>query len=291
MIPTLENTLLRRRETRCAKSCWLLLLPNSAKCKQKGDPMAIVRQLRHQPLEHDAPHTEAECTYCIVTDANGVRYFQVDTYGSHNRRILGKKSQSIRFSPEALVQLRGILDQQFAAIPQAGPRRRRVVLTPAAGTEATRHFATTVQQALAVADAEEHLTRAEFAELSATHPDGLFRAWGVTRGSGARNKTKWEQIGSGDLVLFCGHGEAFAYSLVTHKLHSRRLATDLWGTDSDNRTWEYMYFVSEPLTLALAYHRLAALAGYSGNYVVLGFNVLDTDRSARVLDGIDLPLA
>ena len=70
--------------------------------------MAIVRTLERQDLERDSSHTEVECTYSIVHSAEGT-FLQVDTYGSVARQMCGKKSQSIRFSPEAIDQLKRIL--------------------------------------------------------------------------------------------------------------------------------------------------------------------------------------
>jgi hypothetical protein len=74
--------------------------------------MAVVRRLEHQTLEKGSPHTEVECTYSIVDDDKG-RYLQIDTYGSTNRQIPGKKSQSIRFAPEAIEQLKTLLKESF----------------------------------------------------------------------------------------------------------------------------------------------------------------------------------
>ncbi len=71
--------------------------------------MAIVRSLEKIVLDRDARHTEVNATYTIVTDGNGEKYLQVDTYGSKERHIAGKKSQSIRFSPAAISQLKTIL--------------------------------------------------------------------------------------------------------------------------------------------------------------------------------------
>ena len=73
--------------------------------------MAIVRRLDLMPLEKNSRHTETNCTYSIVLDDDGRRYLQVGTYGSGTREILDKKSQSIRFSPEAIEQLKTILQQ------------------------------------------------------------------------------------------------------------------------------------------------------------------------------------
>ncbi len=74
--------------------------------------MAIVRKLERQTLEKGSPHTDADCTYTVVDDDRG-RYLQIDTYGSTNRQIPGKKSQSIRFAPEAIEQLKTLLREEF----------------------------------------------------------------------------------------------------------------------------------------------------------------------------------
>jgi hypothetical protein len=80
---------------------------------ERDGQMALIRQLRHQALEKDSRHTEAECTYSIVTDKHGHKLLQIDTYGSNERKLRGKKSQSIRFSTEALQQLKMILEQRL----------------------------------------------------------------------------------------------------------------------------------------------------------------------------------
>jgi len=71
--------------------------------------MAIVRRLVRQTIDRDVRHTEVEATYTIVTDDYGNKYLQIDTYGSVSRKVPGKKSQSIRFAPEAIEELKRIL--------------------------------------------------------------------------------------------------------------------------------------------------------------------------------------
>ncbi len=75
--------------------------------------MAIVRSPKHLVLEKESPHSEVECTYSIVTDDRGCKYLQVDTYGSTERQIPGKKSQSIRFASEAISQLKALIAEHF----------------------------------------------------------------------------------------------------------------------------------------------------------------------------------
>ena len=66
--------------------------------------MAIVRKLEKVILEKESKHTEVDATYSVI-HSDGERYLQIDTYGSKDRQIEGKKSQSIRLSPEAIDQL------------------------------------------------------------------------------------------------------------------------------------------------------------------------------------------
>jgi hypothetical protein len=75
--------------------------------------MAIVRKLKRLTLERDSAHTEAKnCTYSIIQGDDG-KALQIDTYGSAHRKMPNKKSQSIRFSPEAIAQLREILSKEL----------------------------------------------------------------------------------------------------------------------------------------------------------------------------------
>lgn len=72
--------------------------------------MAIVRKLEKLTLERDSSHKEVEATYAIVTTNDGEKHLQIDTYGSKERVHSGKKSQSIRLTPQAVLQLRTIIE-------------------------------------------------------------------------------------------------------------------------------------------------------------------------------------
>lgn len=45
-------------------------------------------------------HKVVEGTYTAFTDSGGTKYFQLDTYGSKDRKIHHKISQSIQFDEE-----------------------------------------------------------------------------------------------------------------------------------------------------------------------------------------------
>lgn len=75
--------------------------------------MAIVRTLVKITLS-DSAHSEVkECTDAVIQGADGRKSLQIDTYGSAHRKMPNKKSQSIRFSPEAIKQLRRILAEEL----------------------------------------------------------------------------------------------------------------------------------------------------------------------------------
>lgn len=75
--------------------------------------MAIVNDLQRRTLEKFTRNTEAKCTYSIVTDSEGTKLLQLDTYGSDSRKLQDKASQSIRFSERALQELKRILREHF----------------------------------------------------------------------------------------------------------------------------------------------------------------------------------
>lgn len=71
--------------------------------------MALINALTHQPINGSSTHSEVDCTYSIISNADGSKSLQLDTYGSKTRKIPGKKSQSLRFTRAALDELKKII--------------------------------------------------------------------------------------------------------------------------------------------------------------------------------------
>ena len=71
--------------------------------------MALVDSLKLGFKDKEQIHQRTECSYFIITDRLGKKILQIDTYGSENRAIPGKVSQSIQFSSHALQQLKEII--------------------------------------------------------------------------------------------------------------------------------------------------------------------------------------
>lgn len=75
--------------------------------------MALITQLTKGYKDKESVHKEIEGSYFIVIARNGKKYLQFDTYGSADREMPGKVSQSLQFSPEAIKQLKEILSKEF----------------------------------------------------------------------------------------------------------------------------------------------------------------------------------
>jgi hypothetical protein len=72
--------------------------------------MALVTNLQEGFKNRHTIHKLTECSYFIVDDGDK-KYLQIETTGSDDRQIPGKVSQSIQFSPEAIRQLKEILNR------------------------------------------------------------------------------------------------------------------------------------------------------------------------------------
>lgn len=75
--------------------------------------MALITNIESGFKDRQSIHKRVECTYYIVTGLDEKKYLQLDTYGSEGRQIPGKVSQSIQFSPDAILRLKEILLQEF----------------------------------------------------------------------------------------------------------------------------------------------------------------------------------
>ena len=60
--------------------------------------MAFIENLKEIFKERQSIHKKTKSTYFLIQDKHGNKYLQIDTYGSDDRDIPGKVSQSIQLS-------------------------------------------------------------------------------------------------------------------------------------------------------------------------------------------------
>ncbi|MDQ2094447.1 hypothetical protein [Rhodalgimonas zhirmunskyi] len=75
--------------------------------------MALVLSFEKKDLEHASKQKPVEATYSTF-DLDGEQFFQIDTYGSSDRKLVGKRSQSIRLNRESASRLIDLLQQEFS---------------------------------------------------------------------------------------------------------------------------------------------------------------------------------
>ena len=80
--------------------------------------MALIARIDEVPAGRQVVHGPVECGWRWFT-AEGERILQLDTYGSAERKLQGKVSQSIQLDEKAARELAEILHRVF---PTAVPR-------------------------------------------------------------------------------------------------------------------------------------------------------------------------
>ncbi|MBX9635235.1 MAG: hypothetical protein K2X44_09675 [Magnetospirillum sp.] len=76
--------------------------------------MALVRKFEKFGLQVEKVHGEVNSTYTAFRAADGKSYFQIDTYGSPERKLKGKKSQTIQLDEGAAKELIALLRAEFS---------------------------------------------------------------------------------------------------------------------------------------------------------------------------------
>lgn len=74
--------------------------------------MAVLRSLNKKELDRQTARTEVEPTISTA-EVDGEKYVQIDTYGSKNRAMPNKVSQSLRLSKAAFDELVKIKAMNF----------------------------------------------------------------------------------------------------------------------------------------------------------------------------------
>jgi len=164
-----------------------------------------------------------------------------------------------------------------------------VILQPAGDSDALGHFVDTIETPVDVSRIKSLMSSAQLEELGEIFEGRkTIPVWGITSGNGGGNAKKWDKIESGDVTLFSRKGRIFASATVVAKIHNKLLALDLWDTNSDGETWEYVYFLDELTEQNIPYSAFNEAVGYKPNFVIQGFSILDEAKSNLLLNAFDL---
>jgi hypothetical protein len=77
--------------------------------------LALIRLFEGRPLTPARVHDDVVCGYAAV-EVGGQRILQLETYGSDDRKIPGKVSQSLQLDEDGARELKAILERSFPGL-------------------------------------------------------------------------------------------------------------------------------------------------------------------------------
>lgn len=77
--------------------------------------MALIASFESRPITVSRVHQPVECGYAAA-DVGGQRVLQLETYGSRDREMPGKVSQSLQLDEDGARKLKRILEAAFPGI-------------------------------------------------------------------------------------------------------------------------------------------------------------------------------
>ena len=75
--------------------------------------MALILEFEAKELQHVGQQKQVDATFSTF-ELDGERFFQIDTYGSADRQLVGKRSQSLRLNRESAIKLVALLQKEFS---------------------------------------------------------------------------------------------------------------------------------------------------------------------------------
>ncbi len=164
----------------------------------------------------------------------------------------------------------------------------RIILQPAGNPDASAHYVDSISNPTKIDKIAKFVDAETVQKLRELHKNDTVPTWGVTTGKKNVNKNKWDKVEPGDIVLFSRDNQIFASAAVSFKIHNKGLALELWKTNDDGETWEYMYFLDEINKQSIPVKEFNRIADYQPKNVIQGFNVLDEERSEKIIAYFEL---
>jgi len=121
---------------------------------------------------------------------------------------------------------------------------KQIFIFTAGNSEARQHLEISIKNPINLETIIEFFEPEDQEELRLINSEHGIYAWGAI--PGLSNERLWNEIKPNDYVL-CVYENTYHYvANVLKKCRNKKCAQALWGTDSDGRTWELMYFLSRP---------------------------------------------
>ncbi len=128
------------------------------------------------------------------------------------------------------------------------------------------------------------LTSGDRSLLDALHPPGRARFWGSTR----KQDRNYQNIVTGDVVLFTGKKKVRGVGTVGAVLRNASLGDLLWEPHRTNGSWHNIYSLQAFEPAGIPYEDIWALEGFTHNDNFMGLRRLNASKSDTILDFLNM---
>jgi hypothetical protein len=160
----------------------------------------------------------------------------------------------------------------------------RILLQPASGPDAMKHFEDTIVHGVSIENIQNRITAEELKILKELRTD-IVKVWGIVPTPENEPRRQFIELSEDDIVLFYAHRQFYYAAKVLLKIHSKELALEFWGTDTEGRTWEYIYFIKEGINIETPYD--STVLNYKPNHIIQGAILLNDVKSHALLNYIE----
>ena len=97
-------------------------------------------------------------------------------------------------------------------------------------------------------------------------------------------KGRWDQLQSGDWVLFYVRGVFIYAGKVLYKERNSELSQRIWGTTEQGNPWELMFFFEKLFDVNIQLDPIRKFSDYSNNWILQGFTRLKESALQRIIE-------
>ena len=129
----------------------------------------------------------------------------------------------------------------------------QIFIFTAGNSSARSHLDDSIKNPIDFRKVEISLDKSQIEKLLISNNKKSIFCWGAMPGK--NNLRNWNLMQKDDYVI-CVYSSHYRFiSRCTGKIHSSKLANNIWGS-LDNKTWEYIYFLSRPLAIDIHLNNL-----------------------------------
>jgi hypothetical protein len=158
--------------------------------------------------------------------------------------------------------------------------RKIFFVVASGGYDTERHYNDTIQRKRTIEEISQFLTSTEVQLLKNNFHGQPFAIWGAMPGSG--NIRTWESMESGDYVMIYRNGKIILAAEIAMKVRNPNIGRYFWREES-GKTWEYIYFLINDVSVSIDQSRLNKYLGYKDNYFPRGFTSIEQEKTNKLL--------